>query len=347
MSINKKLLKAISSDSYDDYLFDPYDMKRFLTKKLNFPDRQRLAIDLIEGIMINHGKKRLLKYVVELAKVEHGIKELQPWLRDHVVHALLCYVLGAYLNENFLKPSNGFLVNEFQWKVACLFHDVGYPAQAAKDILKQFTETMNDIAKDIGVPTDEVYYKIVPINFENLTNGLNSFDLIQKEIDGWGLNINAHQEYDDLFNSGGVCHGMISALVVLRVIDLLYQKFNKKRKYIPKPIGGIDWNQKWFVSDVVPSCAAIFLHNLPSRCFKSSKIDRKKAPLAFLLKLSDCLQEWERPSKRNQTGYPSDNFDIELKNGRLSIVAEIDEDRKDEINTEIKETLIAPDVEFV
>jgi hypothetical protein len=152
-----------------------------------------LAIDLIEGIVIDHGKKEILKYVVELARVEQGIQELEPWLRDHVVHALLCYVLVAYINENFLKPK-GIIINEFQWKIACLFHDVGYPVQAAKDIGKQYSKTVNSISNDIGVPTDEVYFKTIPINLEKLQNKKNSFDLIQKVLDSWGLEINAKKK---------------------------------------------------------------------------------------------------------------------------------------------------------
>ena len=220
MSINIFLSDEIGYGKYQDYSFYNYGMRQFLQSKMDFVDRQEYAIDLIDGIITDHGKKGILKYIVELARVEQGIQELQPRLRDHVVHALLCYVLGAYINENFLKPQ-GNNVNEFQWKIACLFHDVGYPAQVAKDILKHFSGTVNTISKEIGVPTYEVYFKTVPVNLEKLTNNQNSFDLMQKELDSWGLQFNAKKEYQNLINSGGICHGMISALSVLRIIDLL------------------------------------------------------------------------------------------------------------------------------
>jgi hypothetical protein len=351
VNINMTILEEISS--YLHY-YDCHrnDMQCFLTYLGPFAGRQNKAIQIIEGIMTAHGKKKLLHYVAELARVEYGIRELEPCARDHVVHGLLSFILGIYLNEKFLKPMGAESVNTLQWELAGLFHDVGYPAQVAKDaILEPFTAKINQIARDLGVRDSDVYFKIVPVGLESLTRGVNSLDLIQDRLDDWGLRISAREEYDSMIDSGETCHGIISSLAVLRVIDCLYRKYNRRREYIdcyapPSMDPGriISFNQKYFERDIVSACTAIYIHNLPNKCFVNTKIDRSKAPVAFLLKLSDCLQEWERPSFEDPTGLSATQFDIKIDDGELVIQADILDDRKKKIESNLSSTLIAPDI---
>lgn len=342
MSINKSLCKVIEGYEYHHYSFNNTAMKRFLESEMEFIDRQSLAKEIIEGIIINHGKKDILKSIVNLADFEQKAQELKPKLRDHVVHALLCYVFGAHVYESYLKPS-GIIISDFQWKIACLFHDVGYPVEVANKIGIKYSKTVNTISSNIGIPGDEVYFKTVPMNFEKLQNNKNSFELIQQILDLWGLKINAKREFDKNIDSGRVCHGMISSLSVLRVMDLLYQKNNPERKSEEQIVNNVDWNQRWFIEDIVPACSAIYCHNLPSDCFNDSKIERHNAPLAFLLKVTDCLQEWERPSKDNPVGYLTTQFKLSIENN-LILYADIPEERKSKINSELQSTLIAPDI---
>jgi len=347
MNINATLLRENNSYLYN-YDCDRYEIKHFLTHRGTFLERQREAIHIIESIMTTHGKKELLRHIVELARVEHGIRELEPWVRDHVVHALLSFILGIYLNEKFLRPLIGILVNDFQWKLAGLFHDVGYPVQVAKDILRPFTAKINEIKKILDVHSPDVYFKVVPVGIENLTNYLNSFDLIQERLNEWELRINAREEYNQMVDSGDICHGMVSSLVILYVIDLMYQKYNPKRKYsdISAVMSNINWNQTYFERDVVSACSAIYIHNLPNRCFADAKIDRSKAPVAFLLKLSDYLQEWERPSLINPKGFSATYFDIKIDNDQLIFHADISDDKKRKIKDEISSSLVTPDVQI-
>lgn len=348
MDINSTLLDDIGTHLYD-YDCHSYEIEHFLIGGTPFLDRQREAIHIIEGIMTAHGKKELLRHVAELARVEHGIRELEPWVRDHVVHALLSFILGIYINEKFLRPKLTDPVNDFQWKLAGLLHDVGYPAQVAKDILKPFSTKINEIKRDLGVAAPDIFFKVVPMGLDRLTNGINAFDLIQDRLDGWELQIDARDEYNRMIHSGDICHGIVSSLAVLYVIDLMYQKYNPKRKYkdIRAVNRNISWNQTYFERDVVSACSAIYVHNLPTRCFTSAKIDRTKAPIAFLLKLSDCLQDWERPSLSDPNGLPATQFNIEVDNsGQLVFHADIQDSRKNEMKYEILSALDAPDVQI-
>ena len=100
------------------------------------------------------------------------------------------------------------------------------------------------------------------------------------------------------------------------MIDLMYQEYNPKRIHKSIEKNGFDFNQKCFDKHVVSACSAIYIHNLPLKCFKN-KIDRNDAPVAFLLRLSDCLQEWDRPSGENTNGSSSNDFNIEFVDSDL------------------------------
>jgi hypothetical protein len=345
MGINATILHGIWSHT-NDYGFLPCDVEGFLTNPSDFLTRQANAISIIEDIMTAHGKQELLRHVVQLAKVEHGIGELEPRVRDHVVHALLSFLLGVLLNEYFLKP-DGLNVGAFQWKLAGLFHDVGYPAQIAKDILRPYTDEINNIKRALSVTRPDVFFRIGPVGLDELANKLNSLDLIQEWLDMWGLKIDARSEYTQMIDSGGVCHGMISALSVLYIIDMMYQKYNSARTYIDiYDPPNINWNQSYFENDVVPACAAIFVHNLPSRCFQLAPLDRSRAPLPFLLRLSDCLQDWDRPSADDPTGVPDTQFDINVISGRLRFKVSRP-DRRLRIAEQIQSSIVALGVEIV
>lgn len=342
MGINRTILESIEDVLWDYSCYED-EISRFLTARWGFRRRQEEAISIIERIMTAHGKKELLRHVVGLAKVELGIRELEPWVRDHVVHALLSFLLGIYINENFLKPSVP-IVNPFQWKLASLFHDIGYPVQVARDIIKPFTKQINTIKHDLGAKVPDIVFKIVPEGIDQLTNGANSLELIQEQLNNWGLAIDATKEYEDMINSGRICHGIISSLTILYVIDLMYHIYNPGRNHhnIYEP-SDINWNQSYFENDVVPACTAIFIHNLDTRCFTTTPLNRERAPLAFLLRLSDCLQDWQRPSASNPRGIPNSRYDIEIDGNRL-IFTVADEDRRDKIKDEIASSLVAPDI---
>jgi len=339
MTINEKLKP--NYDWYEYYYDCPHEViVDLLLNEKDFLKRQSLAITAIEKIMRSHKKQSLLSHVSELARIEHGIRKLEPWVRDHVVHAMLSYLLGIYINENFIYELTGKRIDQFQWKLAGLFHDIGYPAQIAKDLLKSYTDRLNEIKDTIGLESQEIRFNIVPVGLDKLQNNVNSFDLIQDYLDKWDLDINAKAVYNENIEKGNICHGMISALCVLYIIDLLYQKNNPLREVNDSS----GWSQHYFTGDVASACSAIFIHNLPNKYFKQSKISLDKAPIAYLLKLSDCLQDWERPSHNNQQGFPASSYDIEVVNKTLNFSAPAD--RKEKITDEVLSCLIAENIQI-
>lgn len=298
--------------------------------------------------MAAHGKQELLSCLADLAIVETKIRELEPWVRDHVVHALLTFILGIYINEEFIEKTTGSSVNNFQWKLSGLLHDIGYPIEIAKSLMEPFGVTLNKLRRRFGA-VRAVTFPVIPFRLERLSNNKNSLHLIQQKFEDWELKIDAAREYSRMQRSDKVCHGIISSLALLNVIDTMYQHFNPERQYktFYSPGSNIDWNQKYFEEDIVPACSAIFIHNLPLRCFKISKIDPFKAPLPFLLKLCDCLQDWERPSYERQTGLPADLFDIQIRNNNILFYADVPNEEKDKIKDSVYNYLETQSVQII
>jgi hypothetical protein len=314
MNVNQKLIDRIGP-AFHKYDVSPYDVGRVLLDKVDFEERQKRAIGFINGVLTEHGKGRLLAYVTQLAAVESGIKQLDPRQRDHVVHAIRVFVLGIYLNEFFLGPN---AVDPFQWKIAGLTHDGGYPLQIASKVGSPFSDELNNISSDLGIDIPPVQYRAPRIEgLERLTRGLNGLQLIQDQLGRWEVNIDAAKVYAERTEGATVCHGVISALAVLKVIDMLYSKENPKREYRDILAGKVNWNQKWFEGDVVQACTAIFLHNLENFRFAGTPVRANRAPVAFLLRLADTLQEWDRPSGKEPDGHSPNLFDIEVSGGKL------------------------------
>lgn len=346
MNINDTLFNEIDGLS-TNYDLTPYKLQDFLETPEPFLERQEKAIFIIKDIMTKNKKQELFEYVTELARVERGIRELEPSHRDHVVHAMLSFILGIYINEKFLKPSDIY-IDPFEWKLAGLFHDIGYSVQVASRLLRSFEKNVNRIRKLLGSCDDKISFKIIPEGFENLTNDKNSFELIQKRLDDWELKIDTKKVYAQMVEkSSNVDHGIISSLAVLNVIDLLYQKYNPKREYLDVIVNKVNFNQKFFDNGIISACSAIYIHNLPSDCFDHAKIDRSKAPLAFLLKLSDSLQEWERPAHNDKTGSLASEFDINIDNNCLILQTPIQGSKKEKIKEELLSSLICPDIKIL
>jgi hypothetical protein len=341
MNINYTI-KAKLDDLLSDYGIYNYELDQYLKFLPGSSERRAKSVELIQAIMTAHGKESLHKYLTELGRIEAGIQELEPWVRDHISHAIHCFVLGIFINEYYLFDNFNLRISTFQWKLTGLFHDIGYPVEIAKNLLTPYNNIINEIGIELGLPSEEEpMFKVTYDKLISLSHGIDSLNLIQKQLADWGLNINVQHEYSSRKKAGKVCHGMISSLLLLKVLDKMYEAFNPTRKFrdIYKEGSNINWNQYYFINDVIPACSSIFIHNLPSQSFNGAKIDPQKAPLAFLLKLSDTLQEWERSSKDLPRGLSSDSFDLIYENNSITIKTLIDQTIVDKINRELADFL--------
>lgn len=341
MNINETLYNGCRTYFWN-YGCDDDEISNFLFANTTRENKQDKALKIICNIIKRHNKGPLLEFLTCLAEIEYGIKELQPRLRDHVVHAVMTYLLGIYLNETMMQNINS-KVDPFQWKIACLFHDIAYPVEIAHNLSRSYFEMVNIIGETYYEPLPSIKFKSMPSNINRLKKYKirTSFYAINKYLKKWQIKIDSRKIYDKTINDGNICHGMLSALTILFLIDKMYQQNNPQR--ICKYVEGVDhssWDETYFNQDIVPACAAIFVHNIDKKYFIDNRIDPQKAPIAFLLRLCDSLQEWERPSNKKPEGEPPDKFDISLDNdNHLIYRARLSQEHRENIEENIKSTL--------
>jgi hypothetical protein len=330
MNINKTLSEFFD-EAPIDFCRDDKANKEIKRKIIAFLDESKIkskyqpAMELTKQLIKCHGKKQLYQHIVELYEVEEATMGLTG-KRDHVIHALNTFLLGVYINNLYLPPNS---VDIFQWKLTALFHDIAYPLEIAQKIIERYFEKISEIKEELHVETYNATLNIIPQNLDKLTHNKSAFDLIQQRVYEWGLDVNVKKRYDDMINDNKLCHGILSSLTVLYLIDLMYQKNNPLRDN--RSHNG--WKQKNFEKDIVSACSAIFLHNLGDDAF--GNIDKTKAQLAYLLKLSDELQNWDRPTEKMPGGDSPKNYDIQVQKNKL-IFKVSNQHRKGEIERGIK-----------
>ena len=348
MDINSTLLgkiETLEKGQITDYGLNICQIKSILSENGNYSERQDISLTLIREILDANGKGEVAIHLSNLAEIEPYANKINENLRDHVIHTLQTYILGIYINEFFLKKKSPS-VTCFQWKIACLFHDIGYPVKIGQEFLNKYAQQRNEIHKDLEFNISPIFFEIRPVGINNLSNGEDAFDLIQDCLNSWELQIDAKKEFQKMGKINSISHGIISALSVLNILDIYYQKNNPQRVYenFFERNSRINCNQKFFDNDIVPACTAIFIHDLPPRCFNKSKINREIAPIAYLLKASDSLQEWQRPWKNNENGISPSKFDIKINQRRIDFFANIDIEKIEKIKRDIRYSIKGHDI---
>ena len=329
MHIGKKILQEIESTLKNEYsvnlppdVWQVFECPLVLHDDKQFKDRQAKAIQVIDSILKYHGKGDIVPFLAELARIEPRIQELQPCVRDHVVHAVNTFLLGVYILRDINFPQGGRTRygSSFMWKLTGPTHDLGYPIEIARNIQKPFWDKLNDILGSLNVPSPRVAQDAYPENLEALCNNVNGHTLVQDRLNEWALGIDVFQYYAWLKQENRTDHGVIGALAQLKVWDAVYQKNNPNRRREDILVGGLNFNEENFALDIVLASAALFVHNI-DRSYSGfkSKINFRIAPLAFLLFLCDTFQEWDRYSKHGEV-LSGEEFDIDCCGNSICLV---------------------------
>ena len=309
--INKKIMNSIQHHiGISNLQLDIFC--RSMNDYNDFYLRQKSALEIANSILKGHEKQSVLEYLVDLAKIEPKVQTLQPWVRDHIVHAINTYFLGLYVLK-YIEGVTGYSnAYAFTWMLCGLTHDLGYPLEISNNISSIFILQTNEILNKLNVSSPKVLSKCYPNNLNQLCNGRDSNRLMQERLIKWGLDIDLEQYYSWLEKNNKVDHGVIGALAELKIIDAIYQKNNPKREFRKIEVNGLDFNEQIFIDDIIESVSAILIHNINLKYqYMEKKINYKKAPMAFLLYLCDTFQGWDRYSSDKKKVYPGDLFDIE------------------------------------
>jgi hypothetical protein len=335
MHIGEKILQDIQNaleDKYSIYISQD-DWKLFKKPLLfdkngeinrpTFEERQNKSVDIIKQILDIHGKADIVKFLGCLASIEPRIQELQPRVRDHVVHAVNTFILGVYILEKVIFPpfKGSRFDYPFMWKLCGPTHDLGYPIEIAHNIKLSFANEVNDVLKSLNSPSPRVDPELYPENLDKLCGNYDASEIIQKRLTEWALGIDIEKYYDWLRKKNRTDHGVVSALAQLKVIDALYYKINPNKAYRDINQNGLNYNQKNFDLDIVSASSALFIHNIDLNYYGfSNKIAFNITPLAFLLFLCDTFQEWDRYSEnKNRPVHSGDDFDINCSHNSISL----------------------------
>lgn len=279
--------------------------------------RNDLAIELTNRILSRHGKGDplpLQKALITLADIEKQIMPLHERARDHVAHSLTTYLLGIYLNEKL-----SLHISKLEWKLCGLLHDIGYPFEMALNLPKKYEKEINLFGKKRRVFSPPIKSHWTISNLEKLTGNNNSLDLISDRLQEWNLRILPVVRYNNMEDTG-LNHGILSSMLIIKQIDILYNRFNPQRILnLPPQVGQPDWSQMHFYEHIVNACSAIFLHNLEDRFYHRNKLNISNQPLPFLMKLSDELQDWDRPGNSKRKMYTAKEYNISVYRKRINL----------------------------
>jgi hypothetical protein len=284
-----------------------------------YKSRQCTSFGLMKKILQPDRKEKILLFLSDLAGMEPQIQELQPWNRDHIVHAIHTFFIGVYLLKRISFPENHATRYNpaLMWKLIGPTHDLGYPIEIAGNIHKGFIGIMNGILSEINPDALQLKQKACPANLEVLCDGRSANDLIQNRLDEWKLGIDVNDYYEWLQELNRVDHGVIGALAQLKVMDALCQEKETMRIAGNAEAGEMRSHAAIRELDMVSAAAALFVHNIDPRYPRfTNKIHFHAAPIAFLLFLCDTFQEWDRYADR-RTIFPGEEFDIEYKDNQV------------------------------
>ncbi len=295
--INKEILKTLRKNRRVRRRFDLRSIDQQLIEFLSesgFDKRKELAISMVRAVLKKHGKENpLAAFSSRLSQIEIGIQQFSPYLRDHVTHSTYVFLLGLFFMNKVNKIEKK-VQKPLSWKLAALLHDIGYPvelfARSTDDYLKRINALKTEIPQRSGSKRSRLHYAVNILGLEELSSGQNAFKLIENRLGEWGIELKLKKIFNQKLKRGIIDHGILSALVVLNIIDALYTRYNPEHLEESVVVEGIDWNIKFFRGEVLDAVTAIAIHNL------LEKIVFEEAPLAYLLVLSDILQEWDRYS---------------------------------------------------
>jgi len=322
MSINDTILEKITPHlpglDYDTEKLKDHLRKFFSLPIKEYRQRQELAILIASQILEKHSKQDLPLLAEKLANLERNLKELDPYQRDHVCHSLITFLLGYIfiIELNLEEKHQDFL---FEWKLAALLHDVGYPLELTDRINSKFFSSFDSqlLDKKTEFEPKGGNSLIKYLELYGVEEKRNALEEINNRLNSWDIKINCKSIFDRMINGKKfdakpqrTDHGITSAILVMKAIDHKYEKNNPSQKVDAEN----SWNFDNMNNQITNVCSSIFIHNM---FMPEINWDFNVCPIATLLKLCDELQGWDRPSFKNNEGESADNYDFKIIDGRI------------------------------
>lgn len=282
-------------------------------------------------ITVPGNKESFFDLIDVLHQFEEHAAVLIDKQRDHLIHSVNVFLTGIaiYGNNDRFKAAFDSAVPEreykhayttkneeflYRWGLASLLHDIGYPIEIAFNQINRFLRQtqlkeenfkvrarlyLNDFEKYNQIlhlsPEEEficsyreAYPELSILDPYKPTDLMAGYISLHHNVD---LNILAsvlEAQIEKMADSGFVDHGYFSSLILLRWYGALIQKN--------------DYTPDYFFWPVLDAASAILLHNyykngLQREPFLVGPMAPESHPIAYLLILSDELQEWNREAR--------------------------------------------------
>lgn len=298
--------KFLLSESIYDFLDNQTKDKAYVVYSMFF-DIYRIS---------NDASKSFVDLLDVLKGYEENASTLSDGQRDHYVHSVNVFILGIciYSQNQVVRHafSNGYNATKyikhystnseeflFNWGIASLFHDIGYPLEIINNQMNKFIGFVAEgFQKEIGPYIEYKNFDVFNEFSCDTNDAYSSTDLIAEcisnhlQVDYSSIKNKLDEFLEVMQNNGFVDHGFYSAIIVLRWYGEML---------IPYSI-----TKKIFEHQIKNAATAIFLHNaykniMQKSPFELGKLDIEKYPLAYLLILCDEAQEWNREAYGEKT----------------------------------------------
>lgn len=350
---------AFGFSSVDDRVQFSRLAKEFLTAK-SWSEAERYGRVFMRFVLVSNDKVQTLSPVIENLNIfEHYGDFNFPGQRLHFCHLANVFLLGLYIYHSF-KPIRKVLDSEmerttkeiemdglykphrysgetkfgeflYRWRMASLSHDIGTGIQLCEGEPDKISKCLDRISESFNkriVSLDE----LLKANGRDILGELdNSCEEVSftKYID--------HQNSYPFPDSVNHDHGIFSAIIFLR---LMHEEYTR---HIHNPFsytrsGRIFWHPLILSTSILQTAIAIAMHNLEKypqaldiSTFNVRIFDMHKRPLAWLLKISDILQEWDKYGKGDEAlHFPVTRLTLRISNSKIS-VENFPEERRDQV----------------
>lgn len=283
-------------------MFQPIPIQRRLAQ---YPD----ALQSDKDVLIVELMELLWKGGIDV-EIFNVFKEFDIFLtvsgtRGHFRHQFKVFLLGIYTISIFLTARSDLFgsadINQifYTWLMAATLHDFGIPMEEASRI----AEKLSKLYKNLGLNSMAKKYSLIGIGEKETINEdhLNRIELKRKNEEP----IRGVPDVDSLIKDA-----IKSSLMVNKVEAILIRdKIKDNHGYIGAALlcravcQNKDYEtikKQWIFGAMKKAMGAIALHCLPPDIEKyRNKINFQLNPFAYLLFLTDNIQEWGRPSSDN------------------------------------------------
>ena len=338
---------AFTSSSHNTKKRFSESVKDFL-KASTYDEAKHRCSELYFTMLDLHDKYPILNPAINRLNTEELFGVYKPERhRLHYSHQANVFLLGLYIFHNFeplrneieremrqttveiqrespyqsFRYSGGNEYGEFlyRWRLASLCHDIGTGIQLCKG------------------EQDKIDYSLNRLPFQRRINsikGLVAFEdhMLLSDLDtacGF-IGVSDYMKYQELHpypNHIHHDHGIVGGLIFLRLMHEAYSRHRENP--ISRNVEGTEvfWHSDILSNSITQIAIAIAIHNLEmypialeGRTEEIRIFDMKKHPFSWLLKISDLIQEWDKPEVDDSlNGLPTTNLGLKISHSKILV----------------------------